>query len=65
MARPADETKIKRIANVIAAHPEGINASTIARTLGLPRSTVTRYLPKLESRGILLVENREGKLSIF
>jgi len=39
--------------------------SQIAERLGVPRSTVTRDLPELEDRGVLLQETEDGRLSIF
>ena len=42
----------------VAAHPEGVSASALARATGVPRSTVARTLRTLADAG--LVEDREG-----
>jgi DNA-binding IclR family transcriptional regulator len=37
----------------------------LARKMGMPRSTVKRDLPALEKAGILLAEDRRGRLALF
>jgi DNA-binding IclR family transcriptional regulator len=44
---------------------EALSPAQIAERLNVPRSTVTRDLPVLEDRGVLLQETDDGKLSIF
>jgi len=44
---------------------EALSPAQIAERLNIPRSTVTRDLPVLEDRGVLLQEAEDGKLSIF
>jgi DNA-binding IclR family transcriptional regulator len=44
---------------------EELLPAQIAERLGVPRSTVMRDLPELEGRGVLLQEDRDGRLSIF
>jgi DNA-binding IclR family transcriptional regulator len=44
---------------------ESLSPAQIAERLNVPRSTVTRDLPVLEDRGVLLQEAEDGKLSIF
>jgi DNA-binding IclR family transcriptional regulator len=55
---------LEQIAEVIEQWP-GISQSELARQLGIPRSTVKRDLPTLEEVGILLVEDEQGRLSLF
>ncbi len=56
--------RLSRIVEILQRAPQGISQAEIASLLGVPRSTITRDLPILEERGILLQE-AEGKLSIF
>jgi len=44
---------------------EELLPAQIAERLGVPRSTVMRDLPELEERGVLLQEDKNGRLSIF
>ena len=44
---------------------EALSPAQIAERLNVPRSTITRDLPMLEDRGVLLQEAEDGKLSIF
>jgi DNA-binding IclR family transcriptional regulator len=40
----------------------GIKAGRVAQEMGLPRSSVTRALPALEEEGLLLSQDRRGRL---
>ena len=56
---------LKQITQVIAGHLEGVLLAEIAWILKLPRSTVIRCLPQLESKGILLWKNERGGLHLL
>jgi len=61
MSRPANSDRIEEIYRKIVEHP-GKTASHIARLLGLNRSEVTRSLPALEGKGLLVSEDEKGGL---
>jgi len=46
-------------------HQPGIAAATLARFLGVSRSTITRRLPSMEEAGYLYYEDDEGRLWPF
>ncbi|MGQ9492101.1 MAG: winged helix-turn-helix transcriptional regulator [Anaerolineae bacterium] len=64
MARKTDIQRIQQIARYIEEHP-GSKSIDVARGLKVPPSTVTRYLPALEEQGILLSEDKHGRLWPF
>ncbi len=61
MARQAQQERVVAIFHSVEDHP-GERAADIARRLELNRSEVTRYLPTLEDRGLLVSEDDQGKL---
>ena len=64
MARPANDKCAEKIYRKIEEHP-GKKAGFIARLLGLNRSEVTRTLPALETKGLLISEDEKGGLWPF
>ena len=64
MARRANEGRLRELAETIEARP-GLTAAKLARELGWQRSAVTRALPALEERGVLLTEDGQGRLAPF
>ncbi len=64
MARPANDNRAEQIYRKIEEHP-GKKAGLIARLLGLNRSEVTRSLPALEDKGLLVSEDEKGGLWPF
>ncbi|MCX7681374.1 MAG: helix-turn-helix domain-containing protein [Anaerolineae bacterium] len=65
MGRRPDADRLQRYGELIPEYPDGLRASQLARLLGVPRSTVMRDLPALEEEGILLMEDEQGRLSLF
>ncbi len=61
MARKTDDEKLENIYNAVQEHP-GKKAGFIARLLGMSRSEVTRSLPSLDDKGLLLYEDEYGGL---
>lgn len=61
MARRTDDEKIKSIYNAVKENP-GKRAGFIARLLGLHRSEITRSLPALDDKRLLVYEDEEGRL---
>jgi Mn-dependent DtxR family transcriptional regulator len=64
MARKAESDRLEAMADTIEEHP-AITQGRLAQMLGLHRSAVTRALPALEDKGVLLVEDDRGRLSLF
>lgn len=64
MARPQNQQRVEAIYRTIEKHP-GKKAGFIARLLGLDRSEVTRTLPALEIKGLLISEDGKGGLWPF
>jgi DNA-binding IclR family transcriptional regulator len=64
-SKRAKRERLERMADVIEQYPQGISQSELARQVGIPRSTAKRDLPALEQAGILLAEDKRGKLSMF
>lgn len=64
MARPANHSRAQQIYRKIEEHP-GKKAGFIARLLGLNRSEVTRALPSLDDKGLLIYEDERGGLHPF
>jgi len=58
------QARLEQMARVIGQHPD-ITQAELARKMGMPRSTVKRDLPALEKAGILLAEDRRGRLALF
>ena len=61
MARPANDKRGEQIYRKIEEHP-GKRAGFLARLLGLNRSEVTRILPTLQDKGLLVSEDDKGDL---
>ncbi|MBI5954931.1 MAG: hypothetical protein HY865_24995 [Chloroflexi bacterium] len=64
MARKTEEKKLEGIYEKVGENP-GKKAGFIARLLGLNRSEVTRSLPALDVKGLLVYEDDEGRLYPF
>ncbi len=64
MGRKADELRLQALSKAIELQP-GLTAAALAQELGWHRSSVTRALPSLEERGVLLTENARGQLGHF
>ena len=60
----AKQERLEQMARVIQQHPN-ITQAELARRMSMPRSTVKRDLPALEKAGILLAEDRRGRLALF
>jgi len=61
MARKIEEKKLEEIYEKVGEYP-GKKAGFIARLLGLNRSEVTRSLPALDDKGLLIFEDENGGL---
>ena len=61
MARPANHIRAEQIYRKIEEHP-GKKAGFLARLLGINRSEVTRALPSLQDKGLLVSEDDKGGL---
>ncbi len=64
MARRTNQEKLEKIYNAVEENP-GEKPGFIARLLGLHRSEVTRSLPELEEKGLLVYEDEKGGLYPF
>ena len=64
MARHPKNDRLEGIYRKIEEYP-GERAGFLARLLGLNRSEVTRALPSLEDRGLLVSEDEKGGLWPF
>ena len=64
VARPANHDRAEQIYRKIEEHP-GKRAGFLARLLGLNRSEVTRSLPTLQDKGLLVSEDGKGGLWPF
>ena len=64
MARPINQQSVEQIYRKIEAHP-GKRAGFLARLLGINRSEVTRALPSLQDKGLLVSEDEKGGLWPF
>ncbi len=64
MARKPQQDRLDGIYRTIEENP-GEKAGFLARLLGLNRSEVTRALPTLEEKGILVSEDEQGRLWPF
>jgi len=47
------------------SYPQGLNATEIARRLGVSRSTIMCFLPQLERQGFVLWEDPDGRLGVL
>lgn len=61
MSRPSNDKRAEQIYRKIEKHP-GKRAGFFARLLRLNRSEVTRILPVLEEKGLLVSEDENGGL---
>lgn len=59
--RKADRKRLEAIYQAIERDP-GRRPGTVARQLGVPRSSVSRALPALEEQGLLLSQDPGGRL---
>jgi len=59
--RRTNRDRLNDIWQAVAREP-GLRPAQVARQLGIPRSSVTRALPALEEAGLLLSEDRQGRL---
>lgn len=64
MARKPQDERLQSIYSKVEQNP-GEKPGFIARLLGLERSEVTRALPALESKGLLVSEDEKGGLWPF
>lgn len=64
MARSVNHDRAEQIYRKIEQNP-GKKAGLIARLLGLNRSEVTRSLPALQDKGLLVSEDEKGGLWPF
>ncbi len=64
MARRPNSIRLEGIYRTIGENP-GKRPGAIARILGINRSEVTRALPTLEQRGLLISEDERGRLWLF
>ena len=64
MARKPQQDRLDGIYRTIKENP-GKKAGFFARVLGLNRSEVTRALPALEEKGLLVSEDERGGLWLF
>jgi Mn-dependent DtxR family transcriptional regulator len=59
--RRTDPQRVQDIWQAVRQEP-GIRPGRIAQKLDIPRSSVTRALPALDEAGMLLSEDRRGRL---
>lgn len=64
MARPGNHDRAEQIYHKIEEHP-GKRPNFFARLLGLNRSEVTRILPLMQDKGLLVSEDEKGGLWPF
>jgi len=64
MARPKNDKRMEQIYRKIEEHP-GRRPGFLARILGIHRSEVTRALPSLQDKGLLVSEDDKGGLWPF
>ena len=62
--KTATARRLMQMVSLLQRNPR-LTQGEMARQLRLDRSTVLRSLPMLEERGILLVEDDAGQLSIY
>ena len=59
--RRTSEQRIRAIWQAVRQEP-GIRPAQVAQKLSIPRSSVLRALPALDEAGLLLSEDRRGRL---
>jgi Mn-dependent DtxR family transcriptional regulator len=59
-----NQAEYEQMARLIEEKP-GIRPGQLAGIMKVRRSTILRRLPALEEAGILLSEDRQGRLSLF
>ncbi len=59
------QDRLEKIVNLLERNPGGLSQSEIAKLVRTQRSTVHRDLAALEKRGVLLVEDDRGRVSLF
>ena len=64
MSRKANEQRIQDAARLVHNRP-GKRSAEYAREMGCARETFNRLLVRMNDRGILLSEDREGRLWPF
>lgn len=64
MSRKCNDQRLDAIRATIESHPNK-KPGTIASILGIDNKSVMRALPQLETRGDLLQEDANGRLSLF
>ena len=57
--------RLEKEAALVALAPEGVTRASLARILGVARSTIGDDLAELERLGVLLAEDEEGRLTLF
>jgi predicted HTH transcriptional regulator len=57
--------RLEKEAALVALAPEGVTRASLARILGVARSTIGDDLAELERLGVLLAEDAEGRLTLF
>lgn len=62
-SKAAKKSRLDEIVTLLERHGS-LSQAEIAAHLRVPRSTVLRDLPALEDRGVLLAEDRAGRVSL-
>ncbi len=57
--------RLEKEAALVALAPEGVTRASLARILGVARSTICDDLAELERLGVLLAEDEDGRLTLF
>ncbi len=57
--------RLEKEAALVALAPEGVTRASLARILGVARSTISDDLAELERLGVLLAEDEGGRLTLF
>jgi len=57
--------RLEKMAALVALASEGVTRASLARMLGVARSTISGDLAELERLGVLLAEDAEGRLTLF
>ncbi len=64
MGRRQDKQQLEIIAQTIEQYP-GRKPGWFARLLGMDNKAIMRALPQLEDNGYLLLEDDQGRVSLF
>jgi hypothetical protein len=64
MARKADEKRLRAVVQLIENQP-GYKPGEYAQLMGWHRQTFNRLLVQLHDRGVLLSEDRQGRIWLF